>query len=55
MEQMDLQAGLVEQHQQPSMTLQGGQFSGINNTTTKQPDMVSGRDSSTAQGTTKQA
>ena len=53
--QMDRQAGLVEQHQQPSMTLQAGQFSGTSNTIIAQPGVVSGIDSSTGQGIIKQA
>ena len=53
--QMDQQAGLVQQHQQASTTLQAGQFSGINNTIITQPGVVSGIDSSTGQGIINQA
>ena len=46
-------AGLMTQQQQPPMTSQPGQFSGINTTIATQPNMMSGTESIPGQGTIK--
>ena len=53
MGQSGLQAGVMMQQQQPSMILEAGTFSSINNTSITQPSMMSGIESTTGQGMMK--
>ena len=53
MGQSDLQAGVMTQQQQPSMILEAGTFSSINNTIITQSSMMSGIESTTGQGMMK--
>ena len=53
MGQSDPQAGVMTQQQQPSMILEAGKFSSINNTSITQSSMMSGIESITGKGMMK--